>query len=146
MSEHPAEAPNQDSSKENALVDRLKEIQELVKEDRSLIRRGSRVNSELLLCIGRTRSYVTIEAGDVTKIDAKPQRMRSVDFIISGPALAWSNYWEPMPRPGWHDLFAMNKRGELFIEGTLLIFMQNLQYFKDLLALPRRSTRIVHDA
>jgi hypothetical protein len=32
----------------------------------------------------------------------------------------------------------MNKRGHALIEGNLMPFMQNLQYFKDVLALPRQ--------
>jgi len=36
-----------------------------------------------------------------------------------------------------HDLLALTKRGEAIIEGELHPFMIHLQYFKDLLALPR---------
>ena len=43
-----------------------------------------------------------------------------------------------MPAPGWHDLFALTKRGAASMEGDLRPLLQNLQYFKDLLALPRR--------
>jgi hypothetical protein len=43
----------------------------------------------------------------------------------------------PMPRPGWHDLLALTKRKEATLEGDLHPFMTHLQYFKDLLALPR---------
>jgi hypothetical protein len=43
-----------------------------------------------------------------------------------------------MPEPGWHDLFALTKRGTASFEGDLRPLLQNLQYFKDLLALPRR--------
>jgi hypothetical protein len=43
-----------------------------------------------------------------------------------------------MPKPGWHDLFALTKRGEAVLEGDLHPFMAHLQYFKDVLALPRQ--------
>lgn len=146
MSERPAEPSDHIASDENTLIERLKEIQDLVKEEDGLVRRGARLDAHLLLCIGEGRCYVTIEAGHVIQMETTPQRMRSVDFIISGPASSWRRYWEPIPKPGWHDLFAMNKRGELAIEGNLLIFMQNLQYFKDLLALPRKTTRTPSNA
>ena len=42
-----------------------------------------------------------------------------------------------MPRPGWHDLLALTKREEAVLEGDLHPFMAHLQYFKDVLALPR---------
>ena len=42
-----------------------------------------------------------------------------------------------MPKPGFHDLLALTKRGEAVLEGELHPVMTHLQYFKDLLALPR---------
>ena len=43
-----------------------------------------------------------------------------------------------MPAPGWHDLFALTKRGAASMEGDFRPLLQHLQFFKDLLALPRR--------
>ena len=43
-----------------------------------------------------------------------------------------------MPEPGWHDLLALTKRGAARIDGDLQPLLANLQYFKDLLATPRR--------
>ena len=42
-----------------------------------------------------------------------------------------------MPAAGWHDLFALSKRGELVMEGDLQPLIANLQYIKDVLAMPR---------
>jgi hypothetical protein len=50
-----------------------------------------------------------------------------------------AEYWQAAPRPGFHDLLALTKRGEAMLEGDLHPFMTNLQYFKDVLALPRRD-------
>jgi hypothetical protein len=44
-----------------------------------------------------------------------------------------------VPPPGWHDLFALSKKGVMVLEGDLQPLMANLQYVKDLLALPRRA-------
>ena len=49
----------------------------------------------------------------------------------------------PTPRPGWHDLLALTKRGEATLEGDLHPFMTHLQYFKDVLALPRQHFAMV---
>ena len=50
----------------------------------------------------------------------------------------WSKRpWRPEPRPGWHDLLALTKRKQAVLEGDLHPFMAHLQYFKDVLALPR---------
>ena len=43
-----------------------------------------------------------------------------------------------LSRTGWHDLFALTKRGVASMEGDFRPLLQNLQFFKDLLALPRR--------
>ena len=64
--------------------------------------------------------------------------MRSTAFSIRATDEAWQQHWQPVPAPGWHDLFALTKRGAASIEGDLRPLLQNLQYFKDLLALPRR--------
>jgi len=40
-------------------------------------------------------------------------------------------------------LFALTKRGEAVLEGDLHPFMTHLQYFKDLLALPRLRHSVV---
>lgn len=128
----PAAADAQD------LIGALQRLPALANGDGDLLRRGRYVNADILIGIGAARCYVTIKDGTVASVETSPQRMRSAAFVIAGPPTAWRNFWQPMPRPGWHDLFAMNKRGHVTIEGDLLPFMQNLQYFKDLLALPRR--------
>lgn len=64
--------------------------------------------------------------------------MRSTAFTVRGTDEAWQRHWEAIPAPGWHDLFALTKRGAASFEGDLRPLLQNLQFFKDLLALPRR--------
>ena len=45
-----------------------------------------------------------------------------------------------MPAPGFYDLLGMSKVGRARIEGNLVPLMGNLQYIKDLVALPRSLT------
>ena len=66
-----------------------------------------------------------------------PVLMRSSALQLSRDAEAWTAFWQPMPKAGWHDLLALTKRGEATLEGDIKPFMTHLQYFKDLLALPR---------
>ena len=63
--------------------------------------------------------------------------MRSWCFSYRASPAAWAEFWKPVPRPGWHDLLALAKNGEAILEGDLLPFITHLQYFKDVLALPR---------
>lgn len=62
------------------------------------------------------------------------------DFAVRGTPRAWQELWQAVPRAGWHDLFALTKRGEMRIEGNLLPLMAHLQFFKDFLALPRAGS------
>ena len=65
--------------------------------------------------------------------------MRSTTFAFRASDEAWARHWKAVPDPGWHDLFALTKRGVASMDGDLRPFLQNLQYFKDLLALPRKE-------
>ena len=49
-----------------------------------------------------------------------------------------------MPRPGFHDLFAMTKSGRASIDGNLQPLMANLRYFKEVLAAPRKLAEDGH--
>ena len=70
-------------------------------------------------------------------MSAAPKTMPSWRFGYTASRQAWIEYWCPEPKPGWHDLLALTKRGEANLVGDLYPFMTHLQYFKDLLALPR---------
>jgi hypothetical protein len=81
--------------------------------------------------------HLAIRDGRVIAAAAEPALMRSWRFAFRATPQAWAEYWQPLPRPGWHDLLALTKRGEASLEGDLHPFLSNLQFFKDLLALPR---------
>ena len=82
--------------------------------------------------------YVAIRAGRIVELTAAPILMRSWRFSYRATTLAWASHWQADPKPGWHDLLALTKRGEAVLEGDLHPFMAHLQYFKDVLALPRQ--------
>jgi len=126
------------SSLETALRARLLKLAEVANEDAVLRERGRFVTLEVKVMIGTRDFFLRLVEGRVAGIDEGPRRMRSCAFLVAAPAESWEKFWTPVPPPWYHDLFAMNKKGVLSIEGDLHPFMANLQYFKDLLALPRR--------
>jgi hypothetical protein len=67
--------------------------------------------------------------------------MRPWTFAIRASTEAWRRFWEPVPAPGYHDLFAMKKLGVASVEGDLIPLMANLRYVKDVIAIPRRGGR-----
>lgn len=118
---------------------RLHALPALAAADPGLVRRGRFLDAEMLVGAGEASVFVSIRAGRVEGVAAGPGLMRPWRFAVRGSVRAWEAYWQPVPAPGWHDLFALSKRGELRLEGDLQPLVANLQYVKDLLALPRRA-------
>lgn len=98
--------------------------------------RGAWLQARVLIGLGGETLLLRIERGVLTLQDVRPP-LTAWDFAIRGTAQAWTQFWHQPPPPGWHDLLALSKRGEMRIEGNLQPLMANLQYLKDLLALPR---------
>ena len=122
---------------DRVLADRFRQaIASAFATDTDLLRRGWLVDTCCLIEIGAERLLLTIRNGRPTVADRVPP-LASWEFAIRAGAEAWSALWQPVPRPGWHDLFALTKRGAMQIEGSLQPLMAHLQYFKDLIALPR---------
>jgi hypothetical protein len=110
----------------------------LLDSDAPLQRRGRYTDATILVGLGDAQLHLTITAGRITGRDHGPRLMRPWQIAFRASEEAWDAYWQPMPRPGWHDLGALAKRGALVMEGDTRLLLTHLQYFKDLLALPRR--------
>lgn len=106
----------------------------------ALIARGRLLDCECVLGSRESPFHVSIRQGRIVDLTPGPVLMRSWRFSFRASPIGWAGYWQPMPRPGWHDLLALNKRGEATLEGDLHPFMTHLQYFKDVLALPRHHS------
>jgi hypothetical protein len=109
----------------------------LLDADVALVARGCRLNVACLLGPKDHPFHVSFAAGRIVEMAPAPILMRSWCFSYRASPTAWAEFWKPVPRPGWHDLLALTKSGEAVLEGDLLPFMTHLQYFKDVLALPR---------
>jgi hypothetical protein len=120
-----------------AVIKAFTEIPALLERTPDLITRGRFLDCECRLGpIGRP-FHASIRAGRIVDLTPAPVLMRSWRFSYCATPVAWTEYWQAAPKPGWHDLLALTKRGEAVLEGDLHPFMAQLQYFKDLLALPR---------
>lgn len=118
------------------MIDR---IRDRVNANEALVRRARYVSLSFLLGVGEEDHVVTIEKGRVASVE--PRRLATVTgrFTIRAAQAAWDEFWRPVPRRNHHDLWAMPAAGLATIDGDLLPLMQNLQYFKDVLAAPRWS-------
>ena len=118
-------------------ADRFAQLLVLLAADADLKRRGRWLGADCRIDIGSEPFFLVIRDGALDALDRGPKLMRSTVFTFRATDEAWTQYWKPIPEPGWHDLFALTKRGAASMDGDLRPLLQNLQYFKDLLALPR---------
>jgi len=107
--------------------------------DARLIERGRFIDLDCLVAIDDEVRLLRVRAGRPS-LAALERPLQSSVFSVRGNARAWAALWERLPAPGWHDVFALCKRGEMRIEGNLQPLMANLQWFKDVLALPRATS------
>jgi hypothetical protein len=120
-----------------SIASTFEKLPKLLDSDSELLRAGRLLNVDCLLGPADRPFLVSIRAGHITEMSAVPKTMPSWRFSYTASPQAWIEYWRPSPKPGWHDLLALTKRGEAHLVGDLYPFMTHLQYFKDLLALPR---------
>jgi hypothetical protein len=123
------------------LLARLERLADLVNNDAALVRRGRHANADILLEIGATPCHVSVRDGRIAGLQRGPALMRSWAFAIRGSEEAWEKFWQPIPPPRFHDIFALAKLGEFRIEGDCRPLMTHLLYFKGLLAAPRQLDR-----
>ncbi len=97
------------------------------------------INLKMLVAFGSRTGIVHFNHGIVTEIQESSTPLQSWDFSVKGSTEGWNKFWEEIPQAGWHDIFALTKRGEFDINGQLQPFMANLQTIKDLLAVGRRG-------
>ena len=119
-------------------LDLMDRVNALRTADERLIAQGRLVRVGMLIEAGDQAAIVAIVDGSVTRIaNARELVMPAWTFALRASAREWAEFWQPAPRPGHHDLFALLRRQELRLEGDIHPFMSNLFYFKALLALPR---------
>ena len=127
----------------------LDQIASLVNQDPWLQRKGRFVTTTLMVELSDEaapeRYRMEVSKGRLAAVqheaaDTPRFIMPQYDLRLSAPRSAWMEFWKPLPRAGFHDLFALRKRRLLSIEGNLQPFMANVFYFKGLLEAPRRLT------
>jgi hypothetical protein len=122
-----------------AVIEAFAAIPVLLDQAPALIVRGRFLDCECLLGPVGHPFHASIRQGRIVDLTPAPVLMRSWRFSYRASPAAWAEHWQAAPRPGFHDLLALTKRGEAVLEGDLHPFIANLQYFKDVLALPRQN-------
>jgi hypothetical protein len=117
------------------VIDRIADI---ANADAGLARWGRHMNETFMVEVGPTQFLLTVRAGRVESVEKGPLVMRGWRFAIRASRESWEKHWQNPPPPGWHDLFALLRRGEVAFEGDQRVLMAYLLYLKLLLALPRQ--------
>ena len=134
----PAGAPRDDPAQVEAAARAFERLPELVNGDAWLVQRGRFLTTDCVIQVGPVPFNLSIAAGRIAALERGPRLMHAVTFSVRASARAWLKFWQPIPEPKWHDLFALTRYGEATVEGYLFPLMANLQYMKDVLAAPRR--------
>lgn len=104
-----------------------------------LTRLGRLVSETVLLKIDDAEHYLVFDKGRLTEIRPGPSKKipYRVGFATDSEAIA--EFWRPIPRPGFHDIFGLIKMGRAHMLGDILFLIKNLRFFKEVLALPREG-------
>ena len=116
----------------------IERLQEVVNGDAAIVRWGRELNDTFMLEVGDTQYLVTVRAGRVEKVEKGPFVMRTWRFAIRAKRECWDEFLRSPPKPGWHDLFALLRRGDVKFEGDQRVLMAYLLYLKLALAALRR--------
>ncbi len=111
-----------------------------VNSDEHLVWRGRYLTADIIVQIGSAPFLVRIENGRIEECRKGLPLLCSTVFSVKGTTAAWAAFWENPPKPKWHDIFALIKFGHMSVEGNVRPFMANLQYVKDILAMPRKGS------
>ncbi|MGQ0652485.1 MAG: hypothetical protein ACT4P4_09490 [Betaproteobacteria bacterium] len=116
----------------------IERIAAIVNADPALQRWGRGLNETFMVAVGDEQYLLKIDSGKIASVEKGPFVQRSWRFAIRAKRECWERYWQKTPEPGWHDLFALLRRGDVAFEGDQRVLMAYLLYIKLLLAAPRR--------
>jgi len=106
-------------------------------DDALLARFGRDLNLALIVGDGDLDWLVEIERGTVVRVTRGPLIMPRSDLRLRAASETWARFLEPVPPPGFHDLFAMRRYRRIQIEGDIRLMSSYLFYIKRLFALLR---------
>ena len=115
----------------------IDDMQNLVNADHNLLRRGQWINLTFVLGVDEDDYLISIVAGKITNVCLRYLPTDTGQFSIRASSQSWAKHWQAVPPPDYHDIFTMLQKKIVKIDGMLKPLMQNLQYFKDIIAIMR---------
>jgi hypothetical protein len=112
----------------------IEQLADRVNANAPLVRRGQYLDTTFLLQVGAEGWLVTVEKGRIASIAREGLPLVPHAFALRASREAWTEFWQHLPKPGFHDLIALTKFRHLKVDGDIKVFMTHLRYFKDVLA------------
>ena len=106
-----------------------------------IVRMGRLFSETVLIEIEGNEFYLAFEKGRVAEIKEGPSKKLPWRFALRAEGQALHEFWQPLPRPGYHDIFGLVKYGYGRIDGDILSLVKNLRYFKEFMSLGRQEAR-----
>lgn len=113
-------------------------LAERVNANAALVRRGRYVNVTFLIESDDDRYVVRVRDGAIADVSQGSLLMPNWTFALRGTREAWEKFLQARPPAGFTDIFALQRKKLLKMEGDLHPLMANLLYFKDVLASARQ--------
>lgn len=110
----------------------------VVNDDPAIVRWGRGMNETFMIEVGGQQYLVKVSEGKIA-VETGPFVMRPWRFAIRASRECWEKFWQKTPAPGWHDLFALLRRGDVVFEGDQRVLMAYLMYVKLVLAAARNA-------
>lgn len=121
------------------LRQRLDDMAAALERRPHLLRLGRLFNETILIEVDQDEFYLTFEKGRVVEIKEGPSKKLPWRFALRAKGDALREFWQPLPKPGFHDIFGLVKYGNGSIDGDILTLVKNLRYFKEFMALGRKE-------
>lgn len=110
----------------------------IVNSNQKLVDNGKWLNISFTFGYGNNDYLFEINNGRILSISRRDLQTKSGIFKIHADTKSWEKHWLTTPPRDYHDIFAMLAKKIVTIDGNLIPLMQNLQYFKDIIASNRQ--------
>lgn len=106
-----------------------------------LLRLGALFSETVLIEVDGEETYLHFEKGRLIQVQSGPSRKTPWRFGLRCDRDALERFWQPLPSPGFHDIFGLVKIGRGRIDGDILTLVKNLRFFKEFMALGRGALK-----
>ncbi|BCH21790.1 hypothetical protein MesoLjLc_14090 [Mesorhizobium sp. L-8-10] len=119
------------------MLETLLTMQQRLNATPHLLRLGRLFCETVLIEVEDQSFYLEFRDGRLVSVTPGPSTRTPWRFALRTDRAALEAFWEPLPKPGFHDIFGLVKIGRGRIDGDILTLVKNLRFFKEFMALGR---------